>query len=75
MLNPSDLQPGQRAGIAEIAQHLRGRRVFGAVAFSESSAVAPEQVRFDPGYADCLPILGGGCWRDPSSPATMETMQ
>jgi len=75
LLNPSDLATGKWAINADIAQILRGTVAFGAVAFHEGAALGPEQVHVEPGYADCLPILGGGCWRDPDSPKTKETIR
>lgn len=66
MHNPSDIQVERGAKAAGEAQFLRGRCAFGAVAFHQGVALTPDRVWYDPGYADCLPILGGGCWRDPA---------
>lgn len=75
MLNPSEIQLDRSAVSADHAQILRGSGPFGAVAFKDGPVLRPDQVRFELGYADCLPIRGGGCWRDPASPATTETMR
>lgn|GEM_PF-2307269 len=75
MLNPSDPTLGPSANSADIAQLMRGARAFGAVAFHDPGQLSPDQVFVARGYADCLPILGGGCWRDPASSVTQETMQ
>ena len=64
-----------RAEVAEIAQLLRGGSVFGSVAFNENASFCSEAVRVEPGYEDCLPILGGGCWRDPASPMVTESIR
>lgn len=64
-----------RADVAEIAQLLRDGDVFGSVAFIENVAFAGQVVRVQPGYEDCLPIRGGGCWRDPASPPTTELLK
>lgn len=55
-----------RAEAAEIAQLLRGYCAFGSVAFSENASLGDESVAVERGYEDCLPISGGGCWRDPA---------
>ena len=60
MLNPSDGHAGDRATVADLAHFLRGGLAFGAVPFREGRALTPGDVKLDPGYADCLPILGGG---------------
>ena len=75
MLNPSDVQLDSRATLADNAQLLRGRSAFGAVAFKEGVALQPDQVWFDAGYADCLPVWGGGVWRDPKQQATAEAIR
>ena len=75
MLNPSDSNPLHLAISADDAQFLRGAVAFGAVAFHEGASPTPDQLRVDAGYADCLPILGGGCWRDPGSAVAKETMK
>ncbi len=72
MLSRSD-QNLNRADAAEIAQLLRGGCAFGAVAYSENACIRSEAVHVESGYDDCLPILGGGCWRDPASPNHTET--
>lgn len=74
MLNQSDLQ-FNRADAAEIAQLLRGGDVFGSVAYSEIATYAGVVVQIERGYGDCLPILGGGCWRDPASVNDVETIE
>jgi len=73
LLNRSDFNL-YRAEAAEIAQLLRGRCAFGSVAFSEKASIPSEAVQIEPGYDDCLPIRGGGCWRDPASPSVLETI-
>ena len=75
MLNPSDPNTQDSAKIADIAQILRGGGAFGAVLFHEGASPGPERVQVDLGYADCLPLLGGGVWRDPASAITAETMK
>ena len=75
MLNPSDPNQIIRAILADRAQLLRTAPVFGAVAYHESPEISAGDVHVEHGYADCLPILAGGCWRDPDSPVTMETMR
>lgn len=74
MLNRSDLN-SDRAEAAEIAQLLRGVGAFGSVAFSEKASFDAAAVQVEPGYGDCLPIVGGGCWRDPANPADVETIK
>lgn len=64
-----------RAEVAEIAQLLRGGGLFGSVAFDENASFCSEAVQVEPGYDDCLPILGGGCWRDPASPIVTESLK
>lgn len=64
-----------RADVAEIAQLLRVGDVFGSVAFHEKASFTAEVVRVQPGYEDCLPIRGGGRWRDPVSPTTTELLK
>ena len=73
MLNRSDTS-SNRAEVAEIAQRLRGSCAFGAVAFSENTCFPSEVVRIESGYVDCLPLLNGGCWRDPASPDVAEAL-
>ena len=75
MLNRSDTGLEQGAVPADIAQFLRGGAAFGAVAFYEGASPTPDQVGFDAGYADCLPVLGGGCWRDPSTAMDKESLR
>ena len=67
MLNPSDVNLIDRADDADHAQFLRGSFAFGAVAFCESALLGPDQVQVEARYGDCLPIIGGGYWRDPAS--------
>ena len=74
MLNRSDLNLN-RAEAAEIAQLLRGQCAFGSVAFHEDASLGDARVQVEQGYEDCLPILGGGCWRDPASPKVAEAMK
>ena len=74
MLSRSDLHV-VRAEVAEIAQLLRGSGAFGSVAFSEKASFSSEAVQVKPGYDDCLPILGGGYWRDPASPTVSEMIE
>ena len=62
-----------RAEAAEIAQLLRDRAAFGSVAFSENAAVSGDALLIEPGYDNCLPLLGGGCWRDPATLVQTET--
>ena len=64
-----------RAEVAEIAQLLRGGDAFGSVVFDENASFSSEDVQIEPGYSDCLPILGGGCWRDPASPIVTESLK
>ena len=64
-----------RAIDAEIAQVLRSQQVFGAVLFYEGLALDADLVHLEPGYADCLPILGGGCYRSPETVDLTETTQ
>lgn len=73
MLNRSDAKLN-RAEAAEAAQLLRGDAVFGAVAYSEKALLCDEAVAFAPGYDACLPLVAGGCWRDPARPIAMETI-
>ena len=74
MLSRSDLNL-VRAEVAEIAQLLRGQCAFGSVAFSENASSERIAMHVEPGYDDCLPILGGGCWRDPQSPRVKESIK
>ena len=67
MLNQSDQDVLNRAEDAGLAQLLRGPASFGGVAFREGVALSADAVVFEAGYADCLPVLGGACWRDPAS--------
>lgn len=62
-----------RAEAAEIAQLLRDGAAFGSVAFSENAAVSNDGLLIEPGYDDCLPLPGGGCWRDPTTLVHTET--
>lgn len=73
MRSPSDTNNdlGPMAMVA--AQVLRGGSAFLATPYCEGGSLSPEEVQIDLGYADCLPIMGGGLWRDPASPITMET--
>ena len=64
----------RRAEAAEIAQYLRGGGAFGSVAYSENASFASDAVHVEPGYADCLPLFGGGYWRDPAEPIEVETL-
>lgn len=75
MLNPSDPTMQNPAGIADIAQYLRGSCAFGAVAFHEVASLGPEHVYVELGYGDCLPQLDGGVWRAPALATTTETMK
>ena len=75
MLNPSDPSSPNPAEMADVAQIWRSGGAFGAVAFYEGASPGPERVQVDLGYADCLPLLGGGVWRDPASAITAETMK
>jgi len=56
------------------AQVLRGHSVFGAVVYCESGRLGRLQVIAEQGYADCLPVLGGGFWRDPAKCVQAEVM-
>ncbi|MEO0476488.1 MAG: hypothetical protein AAF085_11050 [Planctomycetota bacterium] len=62
-----------RAEAAEIAQLLRDGAAFGSVAFSENASIPSDGVHVEAGYDDCLPLLGGGCWRDPATLVQSET--
>lgn len=64
-----------RAEAADIAQLLRGSCAFGSVAFSEKTSIPSVAVHVEPGYENCLPILGGGYWRDPACPDVLETIK
>jgi len=66
LLNRSDLNPVRRAIVADPAQVLRGGAPFGGVAFREKLPQDAIVVQPVPGYADCLPVRGGGCWSDPA---------
>lgn len=72
MRNPSDPESELTAKTAGVAQLLRGSCAFGAVAYHDGSAIKPDQLVVERGYADCLPLLGGGYWREPGSETTME---
>ena len=74
MLSRSNLNV-YRAEDAEIAQLLRGGGAFGSVAFSEKASITSDAVQVEPGYDDCLPIQGGGYWRDPMCPGVKETIE
>ena len=67
MLNRSDakLENALLAGIS--AQNLRGGASFGGIAYCEKPGELPTKVETRPGYADCLPVLDGIVWQDPSS--------
>ena len=52
---------------ASEAQVLRTGAPFGIVMYYEGEAPAEELPAPDQGYADCLPVIGGVCWRDPDS--------
>lgn len=65
MPNPSDFN--LYATSAGPAQFVRGSTIFGTVAFQQGAVVEPGQVYLADGYADCLPILDGGYWRDPAA--------
>lgn len=74
MLNPSDSNLN-RAEAAEIAQMLRGYCAFGSIAFHENALLEDASVQVEQGYGDCLPILGGGYWRDPASLEAAEAVK
>ncbi|MGB0768696.1 MAG: hypothetical protein ACPGYV_13430 [Phycisphaeraceae bacterium] len=74
MLNPSDTVEVVCADSAEAAQLLRGGGCFGAIVYIEGRLESEESIIIDAGYADCLPILSGGLWRDPVSLAATETL-
>lgn len=74
MLNRSNFNL-DRAEAAEVAQLLRGGIAFGSVVFSEKVSFEAALIRVEPGYENCLPILGGACWRDPANLPDMETMK
>lgn len=75
MRNRSDNILLNRAIDAEVAQVLRGMGVFGAVAYHQAGGLGADQLEFEHGYADCLPVLGGGCWKDPSQADWAEALQ
>lgn len=74
MLSRSDLNLN-RAEDAVVAQLLRGCCAFGSVAFIENASFSAERLEIESGYDDCLPVMGGGCWRDPASPRGTETLK
>lgn len=67
MLNRSETNNTNQAIDAQIAQVLRGALPFGSIAFHDGPAGEAPSAHLLPGYADCLPVIGGGCWRDPSA--------
>lgn len=73
MLNRSDTSLN-RAEAAEDAQLLRGGGTFGSVAYSENASFTSGAVHVEPGYGDCLSLLGGGYWRDPAKAVEVEAL-
>jgi len=75
LLNRSEAKNTDPAIDADIAQVLRGSLTFGSIAFHEGVAVQAPSVHLLPGYADCLPVIDGGCWRDPATTDPAEVLR
>ena len=73
MLNRSESNDTPCAD-ARTAQQVRGAVIFGSVFYAARDRLSPGEVLFEPGYADCLPVVGG-CWRDPISHDATELLR